>query len=106
MAAGVYISFKSQQDIEQNDLALEERDLELHPEHELKELKNIYMLRGLDEKLAEQVAQQLTAHNAINAVLENEKAKFPTGNCAAGHVRCTGQGHWCVLLDSSENHHR
>ena len=72
MAAGEYISVKSQQDIEQNDLAMEARELELHPEHELKELKNIYMLRGLDENLAEQVAQQLTVHNALDAHARDE----------------------------------
>lgn len=36
MAAGEYISVKSQQDIEKNDLAMEERELNLHPVHELR----------------------------------------------------------------------
>src|SRR5574344_118973 len=72
MAAGEYISVKSQQDIEQNDLAMEARELKLNPEHELKELTNIYMLRGLDAELAEQVAIQLTAHNALDAHARDE----------------------------------
>ncbi len=72
MAAGEYISVKSQQDIEQNDLAMEARELKLNPEHELKELTNIYMIRGLDAKLAEQVAIQLTAHNALDAHARDE----------------------------------
>ena len=72
MAAGEYISVKSQQDIEKTDLEMEARELKLHPEHELKELKNIYMLRGLDEKLAEEVAKQLTAHNALDAHARDE----------------------------------
>lgn len=72
MAAGEYISVKSQQDIEKNDLAMESRELKLNPEHELKELTNIYMIRGLDAKLAEQVAIQLTAHNALDAHARDE----------------------------------
>lgn len=72
MAAGEYISVKSQQDIEKNDLKMEERELALHPEHELKELKHIYMQRGLDAGLAEQVANQLTAHNALDAHARDE----------------------------------
>ena len=72
MAAGEYISVKSQQDIEQNDLAMEARELKLNPEHELKELTNIYMVRGLDAELAEQVAIQLTAHNALDAHARDE----------------------------------
>ncbi|WP_180112744.1 VIT family protein [Acinetobacter sp. YH12131] len=72
MAAGEYISVKSQQDIEQNDLAMEARELKLNPEHELKELANIYMIRGLDAELAEQVAIQLTAHNALDAHARDE----------------------------------
>ena len=72
MAAGEYISVKSQQDIEKNDLAMEARELKLNPEHELKELTNIYMIRGLDAKLAEQVAIQLTAHNALDAHARDE----------------------------------
>lgn len=72
MAAGEYISVKSQQDIEQNDLAMEARELKLNPEHELKELTNIYMIRGLDAELAEQVAIQLTAHNALVAHARDE----------------------------------
>ena len=72
MAAGEYISVKSQQDIEKNDLAMEARELKLNPEHELKELTNIYMIRGLDAELAEQVAIQLTAHNALDAHARDE----------------------------------
>jgi vacuolar iron transporter family protein len=72
MAAGEYISVKSQQDIEKNDLEMEERELRLHPDHELNELKHIYMMRGVDPVLAEQVAQQLTAHNALDAHARDE----------------------------------
>lgn len=72
MAAGEYISVKSQQDIEKNDLLMEEKELILHPEHELKELKHIYIQRGLTSELAEQVAIQLTKHNALDAHARDE----------------------------------
>jgi VIT1/CCC1 family predicted Fe2+/Mn2+ transporter len=72
MAAGEYISVKSQQDIEQNDLAMEARELNLHPEYELKELQNIYIQRGLDPELAGEVAKQLTTHSALDAHARDE----------------------------------
>ena len=43
MAAGEYISVKSQADIEEADLALEKRELENNPEQELRELTQIYI---------------------------------------------------------------
>ena len=72
MAAGEYISVKSQQDIEQSDLKMEACELKLHPEHELQELKNIYIQRGLTPSLAEDVAKQLTLHNALDAHARDE----------------------------------
>lgn len=61
MAAGEYISVKSQVDIEKADLHIEARELKRHPEHELKELTQIYIMRGLKLELAHKVALQLTA---------------------------------------------
>lgn len=72
MAAGEYISVKSQQDIEENDLKMEEIELKRHPEHELNELQNIYIKRGLQPALALEVAEQLTAHNALDAHARDE----------------------------------
>ena len=72
MAAGEYISVKSQQDIEDNDLKMEARELDLHPEHELKELTQIYIHRGRTPELAHQVAEQLTQHNALQAHARDE----------------------------------
>ncbi|OTG86119.1 nodulin 21 [Acinetobacter sp. ANC 4558] len=76
MAAGEYISVKSQQDIEKSDLKMEARELKLHPEHELNELKHIYMKRGLEPDLAEKVAEQLTKHNALDAHARDEIGIF------------------------------
>ena len=72
MAAGEYISVKSQSDIEQADLKFEARELEKNPHLELKELTQIYINRGLDADLAHQVAVQLTEKNALEAHARDE----------------------------------
>ena len=72
MAAGEYISVKSQEDIENADLDMEHRELQRHPENELKELTHIYMMRGLDPELAHEVAVQLTEKNALEAHARDE----------------------------------
>lgn len=72
MAAGEYISVKSQSDIEQADLKFEARELEKNPHLELKELTQIYIHRGLDVDLAHQVAVQLTEKDALQAHARDE----------------------------------
>ncbi|WP_374664930.1 VIT family protein [Acinetobacter sp.] len=72
MAAGEYISVKSQVDIEEADLHMEARELEKNPHHELKELTQIYIHRGLTPELAHEVAVQLTAKDALEAHARDE----------------------------------
>jgi VIT1/CCC1 family predicted Fe2+/Mn2+ transporter len=72
MAAGEYVSVSSQSDTERADLARERRELEVSPERELVELQRIYESRGLDPGLARQVAEQLTAHDALSAHARDE----------------------------------
>ncbi len=72
MAAGEYVSVSSQTDIETSDLARERRELRDMPEEELKELANIYRLRGLSPDLAMKVAQQLTDYDALGAHARDE----------------------------------
>ena len=72
MAAGEYVSVQSQKDIEHSDLKLEARELEKNPHLELEELKQIYIYRGLTPELAEQVAHQLTEHDALGAHARDE----------------------------------
>ena len=72
MAAGEYVSVSSQSDTEKADLEIERRELAQHPEAELAELTRIYCQRGLSLELAQQVAEQLTAHNALDAHLRDE----------------------------------
>ncbi len=72
MAAGEYVSVSSQTDTEQADLAIERREVANDPEYELPELAGIYRQRGLDAELAQQVAVQLTAHDALAAHARDE----------------------------------
>jgi vacuolar iron transporter family protein len=72
MAAGEYVSVSSQADTENADLARETGELSASPEYELNELQGIYVQRGLDPTLARQVAEQLTAHDALGAHARDE----------------------------------
>lgn len=72
MAAGEYVSVSSQADTERADLARERTELATDPEHELAELTDIYVKRGLDAELAARVATQLTHHDAIGAHARDE----------------------------------
>ena len=72
MAAGEYVSVSSQRDTENADLRLEERELAGDPEGELAELAGIYEARGLPAALAVEVADALTAHNALEAHARDE----------------------------------
>ena len=72
MAAGEYVSVKSQEDTEKADLKMEALALENNPDEEFQELAAIYQNRGLDESLAQEVAHQLTQHNALEAHARDE----------------------------------
>jgi VIT1/CCC1 family predicted Fe2+/Mn2+ transporter len=72
MAAGEFVSVSSQSDSDKADLAQEKRELKAFPEQELAELTGIYVTRGLDPALARQVAEQLMAHDALEAHARDE----------------------------------
>jgi len=72
MAAGEYVSVSSQADTERADLARERRELASQPELEHAELAGIYRGRGLAPELADQVATQLMAHDALGAHARDE----------------------------------
>lgn len=72
MAAGEYVSVSSQADSEAADLAREYAELASDWAHEHDELAQIYVARGLDPTLAQQVAEQLMAHDAIGAHARDE----------------------------------
>lgn len=72
MAAGEYVSVKSQADTEEADLARERRELATENEAEHVELAKIYASRGLEPALAKEVAKQLMAHDALGAHARDE----------------------------------
>jgi VIT1/CCC1 family predicted Fe2+/Mn2+ transporter len=72
MAVGEYVSVSTQRDTEEALLEKERRELEEDPEEELAELAGIYRDKGLSEELAIQVAEELTAHDALAAHADAE----------------------------------
>ncbi|UNK56139.1 VIT family protein [Pseudoxanthomonas daejeonensis] len=72
MAAGEYVSVQSQADTEAADLAIERQELASEPRLEQEELAHIYVQRGLSPALARQVADELTAHDALAAHARDE----------------------------------
>jgi len=80
MAAGEYVSVSSQSDTENADLALEKKSLEEDIEFETNELATIYEGRGVDPLLAQQVAGQLMAHDALGAHARDEIGISENGN--------------------------
>jgi len=72
MAAGEYVSVSSQSDTEQADLSRERRELAANESIERNELAAIYVKRGLDPTLANQVAEQLMAKDALGAHARDE----------------------------------
>ena len=72
MAAGEYVSVHSQADTEKADLSRERTELQTDPAAERRELAAIYVARGLQAKLAQQVAEQLMTHDALGAHARDE----------------------------------
>jgi VIT1/CCC1 family predicted Fe2+/Mn2+ transporter len=72
MAAGEYVSVRSQADTEEADLSRERMELATNDSSERAELAGIYVARGLDAELARQVADQLMAHDALGAHARDE----------------------------------
>jgi len=72
MAAGEYVSVRSQADSEQAALGMERAELKADDKGEHQELAAIYVHRGLDSALAKQVAEQLMAHDALGAHARDE----------------------------------
>jgi VIT1/CCC1 family predicted Fe2+/Mn2+ transporter len=72
MAAGEYVSVSSQSDTEQADIERERTELAASEPSERKELAAIYVNRGLDPSLANEVAEQLMAKDALAAHARDE----------------------------------
>lgn len=78
MAAGEYVSVSSQRDSERALLTLEKQELHEDPVGELEELTRLYEAKGMSRALAEEVARELTAQDALTAHAEVELGIDPT----------------------------
>jgi VIT1/CCC1 family predicted Fe2+/Mn2+ transporter len=92
MAGGEYVSVSTQRDTERAALELERWELANMPEHELEELTEIYLSKGLSPQLALQVAEELTAHDALGAHAEAELGIDPEALANPWHAA------WASLL--------
>jgi VIT1/CCC1 family predicted Fe2+/Mn2+ transporter len=72
MAAGEYVSVRSQSDTESADLEMERLSLEENYDGEKDELAEIYVGRGVEPALALKVADQLMEHDALGAHARDE----------------------------------
>ena len=86
MAVGEYVSVSTQKDTEKALLSKERRELEETPEEELEELTGLYAAKGLSRELAEEVALQLTAHDALGAHAEAELGIDPHNLTSPTHA--------------------
>jgi VIT1/CCC1 family predicted Fe2+/Mn2+ transporter len=66
MALGEWISVKSSQELNENQMQLEMDELETNPEGEKKELELIYMAKGIPEKQAHEMTENIM-HNKEKA---------------------------------------
>jgi len=72
MAAGEYVSVKSQSDTERADLEIEKLSLKHNWDVEVKELAAVYEARGVSSETALAVANELMAHDALGAHAQDE----------------------------------
>jgi VIT1/CCC1 family predicted Fe2+/Mn2+ transporter len=70
MAAGEYVSVSTQRDSERAVLTRQRRLLSTSPQAQLAALAKAYTEKGIDQSVAFQVAEQLTAHDALAAHAE------------------------------------
>jgi VIT1/CCC1 family predicted Fe2+/Mn2+ transporter len=65
MASGEFTSVSSQTELMQAEIEAERRELQVHPEDEMRELALMYEAKGLRPELAAEVARELTADPAV-----------------------------------------
>lgn len=96
MAAGEYVSVRSQADSEKAALNLERTELAADDQGERLELTAIYVRRGLDPALAGQVAEQLMAHDALGAHARDELGISETLSARPIQAALTSAGSFAV----------
>ncbi len=81
MAAGEYISVRSQSEVLQRQIAMERDEVLLDPAEERSELVSIYRAKGLSSELAEQVADELSQKPdaLIDTMVREELGLDPEG---------------------------
>jgi len=79
MAAGEYISMRSQRELYKYQFGLEREELEHYPEEEAEELALIYAARGMPEDEAHRVATRLISdpEQALDALAREELGLNP-----------------------------
>jgi VIT1/CCC1 family predicted Fe2+/Mn2+ transporter len=65
MASGEFTSVSSQTELMQAEIEIERRELQVHPEDEMRELALMYEAKGLRPELAAEVARELTADPVV-----------------------------------------
>lgn len=80
MAAGEYVSMRSQAELHEKQIAHERDELLLDPLEERNELVTIYRRKGLSQQLAEQVAEELMSDpsTALDTLAREELGLDPT----------------------------
>ena len=96
MGVGEYVSVSTQRDTEAALLERERRELRETPEEELAELAGFYQERGLDAELAQEVAMQLTAKDALAAHAEVELGIDPESLTSPWHAAFASMGSFFV----------
>jgi VIT1/CCC1 family predicted Fe2+/Mn2+ transporter len=79
MAAGEYVSMRSQRELFEHQIGLEREELELYPEEEAEELSLIYQARGVAEPEAKSMASALLRdkEHALDALAREELGLNP-----------------------------
>jgi vacuolar iron transporter family protein len=80
MAAGEYVSVRSQRELYEQQLALEAQELEASPEEEREELELIYQAKGVPGDQAKKLARQILSNpeTAIDTLAREELGLDPT----------------------------
>ena len=80
MAAGEYVSVRSQRELYEQQIALEREELEMSPEEEHEELSLIYQAKGIPENQATELASQILANpdTAIETLAREELGLDPS----------------------------
>ncbi len=79
MAAGEYISVRSQRELYEQQIALEREELEMSPDEEKEELALIYQAKGIPSGQAEQLAERIFSNpqTAIDTLAREELGLDP-----------------------------